>query len=881
MAVYNVESFLEDAIESLINQTIGFEEHIELILINDGSKDNSEAIALEYQSKYPNNIRVLSKENGGVASARNLGLKYVTGDYVNFMDSDDKISPESFDSVYKFFLNHKNEDFDVASIPIFFFESRSGSHPLNFKFKEDKVIDLIENPKYTQVVTNASFVKREALEGFEFDPKPFKMEDALFINKILLNKKKLGLVTEASYLYRKRQDGSSITTGDGKYKKEFYTGQLKYFYKELINYSIRKEGYLPEFIQHLFVYDLRWIVEVELSDIKNVFDSDEELEEFWIYLTDVLSYIDVDIIASTRVVPTAVRKFLIYVKNNDFHVELNEKNEVILMSNDFKISNLNKHNIWIDIVDLKDGFLNISGTYSGYCSNEFISIKAIKTVNGKSETYDVKYFDYYNSPHKNHRTLSYLSIPWKFTSSFDVKVPINDNELPEIYFNVTYNEDNNNVSFRPKLKFRIYANLSIQSHYYVKNSKIVLFKGPSSFSILPYSFGKHLKLELMSILSILRNSEYKFMTAIFFRLIFFVLYPFKKNKEIWLFMDRQENCGDNGLHFFEYVYKQDDNIVKYFTINKDSEDFPKLKEEYGKAIVPFGSFKHRLIFSFANKLISSHPDNNILNPFWNQNNRLYAGLKTSDLYFLQHGVGKYDMSRWIRKYDHNLTLLLTVSDLDYESFIKNYNYDDKIVQKLGFPRFDNLTNENLKKQVVILLTWRNFIINEESLVNSEFYSKIISLINNTKLINHAKEKGYDIVFKLHPLMNQYIDLFKKENDSVIFDNYTKYHDIICDSALMITDYSSVAFDFAYLKKPIIYYRYGNDYHFDIETCYFDDEKEGFGDIIKDEDVLVDKIIEYMDNDCKMEDFYKKRVDNFYIYTDKNNSKRVYDWMLDN
>ena len=107
MAVYNVESFLEDAIESLINQTIGFEEHIELILINDGSKDNSEAIALEYQSKYPNNIRVLSKENGGVASARNLGLKYVTGDYVNFMDSDDKISPESFDSVYKFFLNHK------------------------------------------------------------------------------------------------------------------------------------------------------------------------------------------------------------------------------------------------------------------------------------------------------------------------------------------------------------------------------------------------------------------------------------------------------------------------------------------------------------------------------------------------------------------------------------------------------------------------------------------------------------------------------------------------------------------------------------------------------------------------------------------------------
>ena len=74
-----------------------------------------------------------------------------------------------------------------------------------------------------------------------------------------------------------------------------------------------------------------------------------------------------------------------------------------------------------------------------------------------------------------------------------------------------------------------------------------------------------------------------------------------------------------------------------------------------------------------------------------------------------------------------------------------------------------------------------------------------NLINNEKLINHAKEKDYDIVFKLHPKLEEYIDLFEK-NDFVKFDNVTKYHDLLCDSALMITDYSSVAFDFAYLWK---------------------------------------------------------------------------------
>ena len=94
---------------------------------------------------------------------------------------------------------------------------------------------------------------------------------------------------------------------------------------------------------------------------------------------------------------------------------------------------------------------------------------------------------------------------------------------------------------------------------------------------------------------------------------------------------------------------------------------------------------------------------------------------------------------------------------------------------------------------------------------------------------------------------------------------------------MITDYSSVFFDFAYLKKPIIYYQSSDDYHF--EEGYFDYETMGFGPVVKSEDELVDSIINYMKNDCIMEDSYKKRVDDFFKYTDRNNCKRVYEWVL--
>ena len=86
MAVYNVELFLREAIESIIKQDIGFKENVQLILIDDGSKDCSGKICDEYQKKYPWNIVVIHKQNNGVSSARNMGLEYVEGEYVNCLE---------------------------------------------------------------------------------------------------------------------------------------------------------------------------------------------------------------------------------------------------------------------------------------------------------------------------------------------------------------------------------------------------------------------------------------------------------------------------------------------------------------------------------------------------------------------------------------------------------------------------------------------------------------------------------------------------------------------------------------------------------------------------------------------------------------------------
>ena len=131
-AVYNVEPYLAEAIESILTQDIGFEESVEIILVDDGSTDRSGAICDEYQQKFPDNIKVIHKENGGASSARNEGIRHASGRFVSFMDADDKLTPETLSAVYDFFIQSENQ-IDLVSVPIYYFEKRDTGHKLNYK----------------------------------------------------------------------------------------------------------------------------------------------------------------------------------------------------------------------------------------------------------------------------------------------------------------------------------------------------------------------------------------------------------------------------------------------------------------------------------------------------------------------------------------------------------------------------------------------------------------------------------------------------------------------------------------------------------------------------------------------------------------------------
>ncbi|AWX32297.1 hypothetical protein AW729_03885 [Methanosphaera sp. BMS] len=879
IAVYNTEKYLEDTILSIINQTMDFEKNIQLILVNDGSTDDSEKILLEYQKKYPDNIIVISQENQGQANARNNGLNHAKGIFINFLDSDDILSENTLSDVYKFFIENYSKT-DIVSIPIYYFERFSGSHALNDKFEKTRVINLNKEPNVLQLSMSSSFVKKESMLSFKFPTNIAGSEDTNVLNKILQNKKTLGVVNSAEYQYRKRFDESS-SLDNNKFKKEYYTPRLKYHFMDLIDFYLTKEDKIPIFIQYMLAYNIQWLLkEPDLYP----YETQSEINEFWFYLKNVIRYISPNaIIHNKHIKSKEVKSFFLHLKNNKITPIIKEDN-VILKINKLIMDNFEKHKMWIDIVEIRNNYLNISGSFTSLFNYDYITITGLKEYdNDYTELIKTKKVKYTARP-----GIRYLSNQWQYSNNFDMKIPLKQKESFKLNIFVNYHidgnpenyDESNLISIKHKIDFRKHTKLSKISNYRINENYIIYFND-DIFYVTPYSYIDMIKKEFNVIKRLNKNKYEGCGTATIIRLIHLIMYPMmKRSKPIYLFMDRKNHADDNAEHLFKYALKQKDNIKKYYIIDKKSNEGKRISK-IGKTI-QINSFKHKLIYTFADKIISSQPDHISINPFFIKKNEieLYAGLDQTNTYYIRHGVTKDNLSLWIKKFSLNLSLVLTSSDLERNSFLEEgYNFDEHNVQALGLPRFDNLTNSTPKKQILFAPTWRSKLNNDEKLfVHSEYYNDLNNILNDDKFHKYLKDNGFKFIFRPHPELIKYIELMKI-NENIYVSTEESYQQLFKEASILITDYSSVFFDFAYLKKPVIYYQPTEDYHF--KKGYFDYVTMGFGLVTRNKEKLFDKVKFYINHDCNMELEYKENVDKFFKYNDSNNCQRVYDWIKNN
>lgn len=184
-----------------------------------------------------------------------------------------------------------------------------------------------------------------------------------------------------------------------------------------------------------------------------------------------------------------------------------------------------------------------------------------------------------------------------------------------------------------------------------------------------------------------------------------------KKKELWLISDRIKKADDNGEAFFTYmntVGKTKD-IDTYFVLDKDSDDYERLRK-IGK-VVPYHSTKHKILSLLCDKVVSAQADDYVFNRFFNLSYLYKDILHRQKFIFLQHGVIKDDLSRWLARANKNISMFVTTTRMEYQSILDcAYHYDERQVKCTGLPRYDYLYDDSKDKNIITFMpTWRSYL----------------------------------------------------------------------------------------------------------------------------------------------------------------------------
>ena len=254
--VYNVEKYIEKCLTSLVNQTL---EDIEIIVVNDGSKDNSKKIIEEFIQRYQKKIVYLEKENGGLSDARNYGIPYAKGEYIAFLDSDDYVEKDTYKRMYEL---AKKEKSDMVECDFYW------EYPNKTKIDTGEIYhNKKEMLEKVRVVAWNKLIKREILEKSKIEfPKGYRYEGVEFTYKLIPYLEKVSFLKEPCIHYIQREN--SISNLQNARTKEIFD-----VLEHVINYYKDKNIY-DEYEQQLEYIYARYLLCSSLLRIVKIKDKE-------------------------------------------------------------------------------------------------------------------------------------------------------------------------------------------------------------------------------------------------------------------------------------------------------------------------------------------------------------------------------------------------------------------------------------------------------------------------------------------------------------------------------------------------------------------------------------------------------------------------------
>lgn len=880
MAVYNVGQYLEDALNSLRRQTIGFE-NIQLILVDDGSTDGSAEICDRWARQYPGNVQVIHKPNGGVSSARNQGLAAAAGQFINFMDADDMMAEDAFQKVFYFFEKYGDET-DAVSLPIRCFGDLEGEPWENNKFaRGERVIRLQEDYQIRQAPVNSAFIRKETAQRHTFDENLIFGEDFKYMIQVMAEKETLGVVPDSCYHYRMRGNGTSATE---KRRSEitWYTLIFDRLYDD-VNHMFLQTGCIPpRWVQFGFLWDMKARIHDDDQALMDRLLTEEQQKEYVERIQGVLTNISDQVIqdAPDPIFDPFYKAWMLKLKNQNGMEDRAAagKQETQATGSD-TAEDLTGTLLEVFSVSARGKRVHISGIVRLYPQFAASPLEAVIRYGGEEmvcELDDCRY-----QAIRQYRELICAA------KSFDQDVFLSENSDHDLAFFIRLrNAPESEVRIR-HLEKGIFALSSPLSSEYGKTGDWKYILTPEYIRFIPLRNWKdRLRRELRWEKVLLGQKAFK---ALSWRIAAQALKTVRK-KPVWLISDRIEKADDNGEAFFAYMAeKHAKEITSRFVISKASPDYRRLKKTC--RVIPKGGFLHA-VYSLISEVYVSSSDRYIINDLA-ENEKWNADLTTDiPFVFLQHGIIKDDLSKWLNKWYENFDGFVTSVRPEYEAILReDYGYTEKEIWLTGLPRFDRLS-DGAEKIITIMPTWRAGLLAKEQdpqsgqknllpdFENTDYCRFFHELLNHPALLEEAEKQGYRIQFKLHPQMGAYAEKFRPHESVRIVPVEASYREIYAKSSLVVTDYSSAVFDFAYLRKPVVYAQFDRETVFHdghiYQEGYFDYRRDGLGPVTETVEETAGEIIRYMKSGCKMEKQYRDRADRFFAFSDRDNSQRVYE-----
>ena len=269
--IYNQEKYLGECIESIINQTY---QNLEIILVNDGSTDNSLEICKKYQKK-DKRIIVIDKENGGLSSSRNAGLKKVTGDYIMFCDSDDFFMPNTCLLMEKE-ITSKDADYVIGNYINCTEEGKLWKNPIfDKKLYPNFKVEITDYTKSFYIMSSSvcnKIFRKSFLDKYEFVfVEGLPAEDAIFTTACFVKSTKVYYIKDIIYAYRQRNAGTSISTNND---VEYFRGISKAYYIIYHNFKYNKGN---NFYQYFYLKSLFYIMYKFIDTTRLSYEEKEEV----------------------------------------------------------------------------------------------------------------------------------------------------------------------------------------------------------------------------------------------------------------------------------------------------------------------------------------------------------------------------------------------------------------------------------------------------------------------------------------------------------------------------------------------------------------------------------------------------------------------------